>query len=155
MYQYLAYTIRTRVDRSLYKHLWITPQRKHGWCENIVWTNTGILSITPKTQTIFMRYDSRFKSFHSKIMHFKMSPAKWQPFFSRLINVVMVYTTIDLNGTLAEWVNGNSTFSTLRSKQNDRHFADDILKGIFLNGNFRVWIKISLKFVATGPLDNM
>ena len=46
-------------------------------------------------------------------------------------------------------------FNTLRSRQNGRHFADDIFKCIFLNEN--VWnpIKISMKFVPKGPINNI
>ena len=32
--------------------------------------------------------------------------------------------------------------------------ADDIFKRIFLNENVRILIKISLKFVPKGPIDN-
>ena len=46
-------------------------------------------------------------------------------------------------------------FNTLRPRQNGRHFADDILKYIFLNENFWIPIKISLKFVPKGPIDNI
>ena len=38
--------------------------------------------------------------------------------------------------------------------QNDRHFADDIFRYIFLNENFCILIKISLKFVPKGQIDN-
>ena len=37
--------------------------------------------------------------------------------------------------------------------QNDRHFADDIFKRIFLNENISNLIKIPLKFVLKGPID--
>ena len=43
---------------------------------------------------------------------------------------------------------------TLRPRQNGRHFADDTFKRIFLNGNVRISIKISLKFVPKGPTNN-
>ena len=46
------------------------------------------------------------------------------------------------------WVN------TLRPRQNGRHFADDTFKRIFLNENVRISIKISLKFVPKGPINN-
>ena len=36
-----------------------------------------------------------------------------------------------------------------------RHFADDIFKCIFLNGNIWIPIKISLKFVPKGPINNI
>ena len=44
--------------------------------------------------------------------------------------------------------------NTSRPGQNGRHFADDTFKRIFLNENFRISIKISLKFVPKGPNNN-
>ena len=38
--------------------------------------------------------------------------------------------------------------------QNGRHFADDIFKCIFVNEEFCIFIKISLKFIPKGPIDN-
>ena len=45
-------------------------------------------------------------------------------------------------------------FNTLRPRRNIRHFADDIFKCFFLNENVRISIKISLKLVPNGPIDN-
>ena len=45
--------------------------------------------------------------------------------------------------------------NTLRPRQNGRHFPDDIFKRIFLNGNVRIALKISLKFVPKGTIDNI
>ena len=45
--------------------------------------------------------------------------------------------------------------NTLRPRHNGRHFADDILNSIFLNENVWIPIKISLKFVPEGPIDNI
>ena len=45
--------------------------------------------------------------------------------------------------------------NTLRPRQNGRHFADDIFKRIFLDENIRISIKISLKFVPKGPINNI
>ena len=45
--------------------------------------------------------------------------------------------------------------STLRPRQNGRHFADDIFKCIFLNENVWISIKMSLKFVPKGPINNI
>ena len=45
--------------------------------------------------------------------------------------------------------------NTLRPRQNGRHFADDVFKCIFLNGNLWIVIKISLKFVPKGPINNI
>ena len=44
---------------------------------------------------------------------------------------------------------------TLRPRQNGRHFADDIFKRIFLDGNVGISIKISLKFVPKGPINSI
>ena len=46
-------------------------------------------------------------------------------------------------------------FNTLRPRPNGRHFADDIFKRIFLNENILIPIKISLKFVPKGHINNI
>ena len=46
-------------------------------------------------------------------------------------------------------------FNTLRPRQNGRHFADDIFKCIFLNETVWIPIKISMKFVPMGPINNI
>ena len=46
------------------------------------------------------------------------------------------------------------TLNTLRPRQIGRHFADDTFNSIFLNGNARISIEISLKFVPNGPINN-
>ena len=44
---------------------------------------------------------------------------------------------------------------TLRPRQNGHLFADDTFKRIFLNENIRISIKISLKFVPNGLINNI
>ena len=44
--------------------------------------------------------------------------------------------------------------NTLRPRKNGRHFPDDHFKCIFLNENVWILIKISLKFVPKGPINN-
>ena len=51
-----------------------------------------------------------------------------------------------------EW---NAKFNTLKSRQNGCHFPDYICKWIFLNENISIAIKISLKFVLKGPINNI
>ena len=54
------------------------------------------------------------------------------------------------------WFNiAERLFNTLRPRQNGRHFADGILKYIFLNENVWIPIKISLRFVPKGPINNI
>ena len=61
------------------------------------------------------------------------------------------------NSTVVELISFLVTrhVNTLRPRQNRRHFADDTFKRIFLNENFRISIKISLKFVPKGPINNI
>ena len=44
---------------------------------------------------------------------------------------------------------------TLRPTKNGHHFTDDIFECIFLNENSWISIKISLKFVPKGPINNI
>ena len=48
-----------------------------------------------------------------------------------------------------------SDVNTLRPRPIGRHFADDTFKHIFLNESIRISIKISLKFVPKGPINNI
>ena len=48
-----------------------------------------------------------------------------------------------------------SCFNLLRPRQNGRHFSDDIFKCTCLNENVWIPIKISLKFVPKGPINNI
>ena len=45
--------------------------------------------------------------------------------------------------------------NTLRLRQYSCHLPDDIFKCIFLNENVWILIKISLKFIPMGPIDNI
>ena len=52
------------------------------------------------------------------------------------------------------WTIYNEIIYTLRPRQNDRHFADDIFERIFLNENILFFIEISIKFVPLFRIDN-
>ena len=45
--------------------------------------------------------------------------------------------------------------NTLKPRRNVQHFTDDIFKRIFINENVWILIKISLKFVSKGPINNI
>ena len=55
------------------------------------------------------------------------------------------------------WGNQNCPVpvNLLRPTWNRRHFADDIFKCIFFNKNVLISIKISLKFIPKGPINNI
>ena len=46
------------------------------------------------------------------------------------------------------------SFNTLRHRENGRHYPEDIFKWIFVTENAWILIKISLKFVPSGPINN-
>ena len=46
-------------------------------------------------------------------------------------------------------------FDTLRPSQNNRHFPEDVFKCISFIENIWISIKISLKFVPKGPINNI
>ena len=48
-----------------------------------------------------------------------------------------------------------SDFNTLRPRQDGRRFPDDSFECIFFNENVIILNKISLKFVALGPINNI
>ena len=50
---------------------------------------------------------------------------------------------------------GDHWLTTLRLRQNGRHFADDIFKRISLNENVRILIEISPKFVPKIQINNI
>ena len=45
--------------------------------------------------------------------------------------------------------------TTLRPRQNGRHFANDTFNRIFVNEKVRISIEFSLKFVSKGPINNI
>ena len=83
---------------------------------------------------------------HSHVTH-----TKWI-----IISIIMLlsFLTIPIPH-LTSRVSHVATVNTLRPRQNGRHFADDIFKWIFLNENVWMPIKISLKFVPEGPINNI
>ena len=48
-----------------------------------------------------------------------------------------------------------NNLSLIEAETNGRHFPDNIFKCIFLNENALVSIKISLKFVPKGEINNI
>ena len=70
-----------------------------------------------------------------------LMPSRWKANKINLLKPVCIIRN--------QWVN------TLRPKEKDRHFPDDIFKCIFLNENVWISIKISLKFVPKCPINNI
>ena len=53
------------------------------------------------------------------------------------------------------WAMACLSWLHIEAETNGRHFADDIFKCIFLNENVWIPIKISLKLVPKGPINNI
>ena len=51
-------------------------------------------------------------------------------------------------------LNWDISASHIEAETNGRHFPDDIFKCIILNENVLISIKISLKFVSKGQINN-
>ena len=56
-------------------------------------------------------------------------------------------------GTSGRPEGGSNPPPQKKKNDNGRHFADDVLKCIFLNENMWILLKISLKFVPKGPIN--
>ena len=57
--------------------------------------------------------------------------------------------------TALRWMPLNTFDYHIKAETNGRHFADDIFKCIFLDDNVWIPIKMSLKFVPKGPINNI
>ena len=51
--------------------------------------------------------------------------------------------------------NIKQVFNTLRPRQDGCRIPGNIFKCIFFNENISIWIKISMKFVPKGPINNI
>ena len=60
----------------------------------------------------------------------------------------IIFAPVPVTAAFAPWLN------TLRPRQNGRRFVDDTFKCISLKENVRISIKISLKFLPQGPINN-
>ena len=60
-----------------------------------------------------------------------------------------------VEGQTVKALGDKSDISTLRPRQDDRLFQDDIFKYIFLSENVYILNKISLKFIPKGAINNI
>ena len=83
---------------------------------------------------LFVFFNFQFVSFMSQYFQMHFLELEWH----RRIPILITYL-----------------LNTLRPRRNEQHFADDIFKRIFFNENVWISIKISLKFVPKGPINNI
>ena len=63
--------------------------------------------------------------------------------------------TVSWSIPIAFYIDDLSRFNTLRPRQDGRCFPNDTFERIFLKDNIIILIKISLKFVPKGPINNI
>ena len=74
---------------------------------------------------------------------------------SQAIPLVMFDTVDEPLASFTAILFGGCYVNRLRPMQNGRHFADDTFKRILLNENVIISIKISLKFVPRGRINDV
>ena len=77
-----------------------------------------------------------------------------QPIYRYRIIDISKSFLIETNFFLPISSNLHCAFNSSLHRQNGRHFADDIFRCIFTNEKLYILIKIWLKFVLNGPIDN-
>ena len=114
----------------------------------IIWTTALLPSIRPLGKTNFRQIVFKIQTFSFRKMHFKMSSEKCRTFCLSL-DVLIGGDLLSLPRDL----NLSHQFYSLR--QNGRYFPDGIFKYIFLNENVWILIKIPVKCVLKGPINNI
>ena len=125
----------------------LSPDRRQA----IIWTNAGILLIGP-WGTNFIEIFIEILTFSFKKMRLKVSSAKRWPFCLGL-NVLSGWLHF-LRCLLSHTGGLHDGFNSSPLGQNGHHFTDDNFRCIFVDENFCILIRISLKFVPKGPIDN-
>ena len=125
--------------------LWVElGQTLPNWGE---WGITWGLSLKQKCchfDDFFYHWLHRNLSFVQLSVQPVLQISKWRHFRLMLHGSSYFFTTETITKCL----------NPLRPRKNGRHFADDTLNRIFLNETVRISIKISLKFVPQGPINN-
>ena len=85
---------------------------------------------------------------------FRWFRSVWHVFITHIAHTY-IYVYINIQTILSWCTHWYTSFNSLRPRQNGRHFADDVFKRIFLNGNVWISLKISLKFVPKVPINNI
>ena len=100
-----------------------------------------------------------YKDFESKMRQFMYSMMKfYQSFWGSILWLLMTWQGARSSAAtmlLRKRTQALVFFNRLRPWQNGHHFPEVIFKCIFLNKNVWILIKISLKFVSAGPINNI
>ena len=138
-----------RFERQLTSYQWLANFSDAGPCLNQRWLIRH-WKITNKLKCNF-DYDQIFsrKCIRKRRCEPSVGLLSWCPIFQSS------HCNTFGNRPPVNSIYGCPVFDTLRPRQNGRLFADDTFKGIFLNENIRISIKISLKCVPKGLINNI
>ena len=113
-----------------------------GWCQTIIWSNAGILSIGP-IGTIFNEILIEIHTFSFKKIHFKMSSGKWWP-FCLCLNVLIYHwmplsTVVTNQYTIVSRNQSQSRFCSLNETLMDITCFNKFMAIISLHFHHMVW----------------
>ena len=135
------------------RHVYVVLMSRYNNTDRNVMRN--VVGDTPKWKYILTIKLPYFHWLHRKLPKWQLSVAPVSNIFVK-ITFLFQYNDPDVFVNCILVINNqHSLVNTLRPRQNGRHFADDTFKRIFLNENVRISIKISLKFVPKGPINNI
>ena len=131
-----------------------------------LWGNSPVTSEFPSQRSVTRSLDVFFDLGLDKRLS-KQSGRRWfetpwrslwhgsNGYFTGTGLTLQIYTTLCYDIIMVSKSFGpRFNINSLRPRQNGCHFADDTFKRIFLNENVIISIKISLKFVPKGPINN-
>ena len=138
----------------------LSPDRQKA----IIWSSAGKLLIGP-LGTNFSKILIEIQTFSFKKRHLKLLSGKWQAFclgFNMLRSCIWNDDHVMMGAscfrhTVLRYHHPQGmalAFTHLSQNKNGCYFADDIFKCISMNEKFCILIKISLKFVPKGLIDN-
>ena len=158
---FLHLQLKGQIINHQYQH-WAFPRRlilviKDKYCYKIDGKQTCC-----STKAISSSWDTHSHNIRSYLLiQWCSEHSPYTPGFAQKLNFLFINMSKPPTGNYHRHVTAVTRasslwpFNTLRPRRNRRHFADDIFKCIFLNENVLNSIKISLKFISRGPINNI
>ena len=109
-----------------------------------------------RNAVFIMRKSHKSSNSSSKYLLYQQPPSSWRRgYYDRENMVVLVQNNNKCHSMAYQWRWRMEPLNTFRPRQNGCYFPDDIFECIFLKENVWIPIKISLKFVPKGPINNI
>ena len=116
--------------------------------------------------TLLLPCDSSFPTSNLSMVNkawLEMTPLNYSNFLAGILHVITICDSLSetwprhgaKTANSISRIQGCMGFNRMTPEQNGRCFADDIFKCIFLNEKFCISVRISLKFVPKGQINNI